>query len=154
MIQIFSFRKEVSINWLVQWPAFKAFFASQSTLMLMCSLRIQSHHFFFLPACDVTYLYWTWNGWEETRCLKTQRRSAWDWLVGRGRWEVFPWITAPLLSQSTTTRGIVPWYKEAAAYNISCVITPPSISPQYEPANVNFLAHMHSHWLLQPCSIS
>ena len=51
----------------------------------------------------------------------------------------------PLLLQSTMTGGIVLWYEEAAAYNISCVITPPSIS-QYEPADVNFLAHVHLHW--------
>jgi hypothetical protein len=39
----------------------------------------------------------------------------------------------------------VSWYEEAAACNISCVITPPSISLWYKPADVNFLAHVHLH---------
>ena len=52
----------------------------------------------------------------------------------------------PLLSQSTTTGGIAPWYEAAAAFSISCVITPPSILPWYDPADVDILAHVHLHW--------
>ena len=51
----------------------------------------------------------------------------------------------PVLSQSTTTRGIVPWYEAAAACSISCVITPPSILPQYDPVDVDILAHVYLH---------
>ncbi len=67
-------------------------------------------------------------------------------MVGRGQEELFPWKTTQLLSQSTTTEGIAPWYEAAAACSISCVISPPSILPQYDPADVNILAHAHLHW--------
>ncbi len=130
VIQSCSFRKELSINLPVLWAAFRAFFVRLSTLMLMRSLRVQSCHLFVSSACDWTYLYQTRKGWIETRFLKTQRISAWDWLVGSGRRGLFPWDTTPLLSQSTTTGGIVPRYVEAAAFKINCVMTPPSISPQ------------------------
>ena len=39
----------------------------------------------------------------------------------------------------------MPWYEETAACNISCVITPLSISPRYEPTDVDFSAHVHLH---------
>ena len=146
VIHICSVGKKLFMYWPVQWPAFRAYFASLSTLMFMRSFREQSRHFFLLSACDATYLYWTWNVWEETRFLKVQRRSAWDWLEGRGQIELFLWITKRLLSQSTTTGGIVPWYEAAAAWSMSCVITPPSISPQYNPADVDISAYVHLHW--------
>ncbi len=50
-----------------------------------------------------------------------------------------------LLSQSTTTGGIAPWYEAAAACSISCVITPSSIPPRYDPTDVNILAHVCLH---------
>ncbi len=146
VIHICSFGKKLSLYWPVQWPAFRAFFASLSTLMFMPSFRELSCHFFLLSACDATYLYWTWNVWEETRFLKVQRRSAWGWLEGRGRIELFPWITTSLLSQSTTTGKIAPWYEAAAAWSMSYVITPTSISPRYDPADVDIFAHVHLHW--------
>ncbi len=37
------------------------------------------------------------------------------------------------------------WYEEAAACIISCITTPPSISPWYDPADLNFLANVHLH---------
>ena len=40
------------------------------------------------------------------------------------------------------------WYKVTAEYNISCVITSPSILPWYKPAEVNFLAHTNLHLIL------
>jgi hypothetical protein len=40
----------------------------------------------------------------------------------------------------------VPWYEAAAACHISCVITPPSILPRWDPADVKILAHVHLHW--------
>ena len=112
----------------------------------MHSLREQYCHFFLLSACDATYLYWTRNVWEETRFLKIQRRFTWDWLVGRGWEELFPWKTTPLFSLSTTAGEIAPWYEAAAACSRSCIITPLSISPRYDPTDVNILAHVHLHW--------
>jgi len=66
-------------------------------------------------------------------------------LEERGWIELFPWNTTPLLSQSTTTGGISPWYGVAAAWSRSCVITPPSISPRYDPADVEVSVHVHLH---------
>ncbi len=86
------------------------------------------HHFFVSSACNCTYLKMTRNGWAETRCLKVCSTSAWVWFVGSVPRGVLPWETTPLLSQSTMTRGISPWYADAAAFRISCIITPPRIS--------------------------
>ena len=93
--------------------------------------------------CNILILDPEWLG--RDKVFEDSKEVCLRLLVVKGRRELFPWITMPLLSQSTTTGGIVSWYEEAAAYNISCAITPPSISPQYEPADVNFLAHVHLH---------
>ncbi len=127
-IQICSFEKALSIHLPVLWAAMRAFFARLSTLMLICSFREQSRHLFVSLACDCTYLYPTQNGWAEMRFLKTWRKSACDWLVGNGQRGSFPWETALLLSQLTTTKGIASWHLDAAAFSIDCVIIPPSTS--------------------------
>ncbi len=105
VIHICLFGKVPSMNSLENRAAFSAFFAKLSTFMLICSLRVQSFHFFVSSVCDCTYLNMTWNGCTDTRCLNMQSTSACVWLVGSAWRGVFPWETTLLLSQSTRWEG-------------------------------------------------
>ncbi len=60
--QICLYGKVPPINCRVQCVAFKALFASLSTLMLICSFSVQSCHFFVLSAYDCTYFNLTGKG--------------------------------------------------------------------------------------------
>jgi hypothetical protein len=57
----------------------------------------------------------------------------------------------PLLSQSTTTGGMVPSYEKEAAFRINCVIILPRISPRYDPADVSALAQVSSDRAIYHC---
>jgi hypothetical protein len=130
VIHICLFGNVPSINSSEHKADLSAFFARLSTFMLICSFKVQSCYFFVSLVCDCTYLSLMGKGWTATRCLIARRISACVWLVGSARRGVVPWETTPLLSQSTTTGGMVPCYSEAAAFRINCVIRPSSISPQ------------------------
>ncbi len=145
VIQICLNEKVTQMNFPLQCAAFKAFFARQSTLMLIHSFSVQSCKFFVLSAWLCTYFNLTGKGWMETRYLNTCRTSAWGWLVGRDRWGALPWDTMPLLSQSMMTGGMAPSYEKEAAFRINCVIIPPRVSSRYDPADVEHSAQVHLH---------
>ncbi len=87
VIHICLFGKVPSMNSLENRVAFSAFFAKLSTFMLICSLRVQSFHFFVSLVCDCAYLNMTRNGCTDTRCLIRkvhQLVSGWLGVLGGG----------------------------------------------------------------------